>query len=169
MWKYAIALWIAVLFYALTSFLVGADGVYAQHQLQAERNRQKANITVLQTINDDLTARRTAWARDRDTLTVRARELGYGAKNERFIRIVGRTQPPTEQLKSGDIYIARVPASVSNRTLVVWSVVVFFLFAGAFVAAKPLRARRAFYRESRYHEPPTFARAAVRFSRPAAL
>jgi cell division protein FtsB len=123
--KYFIALWSAALFYLFASFFVGGVGISAYKQLEGEHAAQLQNLAALQAINTNLAGEKDALENDPDTIAVHARELGYGVGEERFIRIVGRMETPKPQIDPGAVYIAKTPDSVTNKTLLIISIVIF--------------------------------------------
>jgi cell division protein FtsB len=114
--KYLIALWTAVAVYGVSSVLTGAIGLSAYQQLLADRDRQWANMKSLQLINEELEDAKNSLLYDQDAIAVRARELGYGKKDERFIRIVG-LGGKNPRTSAGQILRAGKPDFVSDRTL----------------------------------------------------
>jgi cell division protein FtsB len=115
--KYLIALWAAVAVYGVSSVLTGAIGLSAYEQLLADRDRQWVNMKNLQLINEELEDTKNSLLYDQDTIAVYARELGYGKKDERFIRIVGLGGIKNPHTSPGQILRAGTPDSVSDRTL----------------------------------------------------
>jgi cell division protein FtsB len=140
--KYAVTLWISLLFYAVASFFTGSAGLIAYNELKGENAKQQQNVEALKRTNAELTARRDAWERDRDTIAVHARELGYGTKTERFIRISGLSNPMPEQIEAGEIYIASEPRSVSNKALCLTSIALFILITAGIIVFDVLRSLR---------------------------
>jgi cell division protein FtsB len=115
--NYLIALWAAVAVYGVLSLLTGAIGLSAYRQLQADREKQWANMKALRFINENLESTKNSLLYDQDALTVHARELGYGKKNERFIRIVGLRGEETPHAGAGQILRAGEPDFIPDRTL----------------------------------------------------
>ncbi|MDR3324495.1 MAG: septum formation initiator family protein [Spirochaetaceae bacterium] len=137
--KYCAALWIAILFYVFSSFFVGSVGTLAYSQLERERQKQVDNIGRLNALYETLLVEKQAWESDRDTIAVHARELGYGAGDERFIRIVGRTDAPKDALDAGEVYLAGEPRAASNKTLLILSVIMFVLMELCIIVVDVLR------------------------------
>jgi cell division protein FtsB len=119
--KYLIAFWTGALVYTLASFYSGAMGISAYRQLEAERDKEKANIETLRVINQDLENARNALLYDKDTLAVYAREQGFAAPEERFIRIVGLGAAPKQTASSGQIVTATPPEYIPNRSIRIFS------------------------------------------------
>ncbi|MDR3335328.1 MAG: septum formation initiator family protein [Treponema sp.] len=129
--KYLIPLWIAVLVYTLCSILSGSKGLSAYHQLKMERDKQQTNLEALKLINKELENTKNALLYDKDALAIYARELGYGSRNEHFIRIVGLDGIHKQQTDSGQIIIAVKPSTISDKAIKVFS---FCLGIGLFIA-----------------------------------
>jgi cell division protein FtsB len=135
MMKYLIALWTAVAVYALASFFNGAIGLSAYEELSAERDRQRANMETLGLINETLENSKNALLYDRDTIAVHARELGFGARDEKFVRIVGLGGSRRPHTSPGQIVTAAKPASMSDRLISIISICAgLAVFAGILVA-----------------------------------
>jgi cell division protein FtsB len=115
--KYLTALWIAVLFYAVSSLLAGASGFSAYSQLSAEKEKLLANIRRLQTINKEFTETKEALLYDSDTISVYARELGYGGAGERFIRIAGLNRKEYGIMSAGEYFLPAEPVYVEDKIL----------------------------------------------------
>jgi cell division protein FtsB len=122
--KYFTSIWIALLFYAVTSFLFGAVGIFTYKQLNDEREIQIANLKKIQEINEKLTGRRDALAYDADTITVFARELGFGNTNEHFMRIVGLKDISKQQSETGNIIRLKEIEYVDDKTIRIISIAI---------------------------------------------
>jgi hypothetical protein len=112
--KYLFPLWITVFIYTLFSLFYGPVGFFAYDGLRTERDRQLANIASLGKINRELEGNRDALLYDGTTIAVYARELGYGADNERFVRIAGLSRTSRPQYQAGDVMEARTPESMDK-------------------------------------------------------
>jgi cell division protein FtsB len=115
--KYLIALWTAVAVYGVFSVLAGAIGLSAYQQLLADREKQWANMEKLRLINGELENTKNSLLYDRDTLAVYARDLGYGKKDERFIRIVGLHGAKNPHASAGQLLRAGTPDVIPDRML----------------------------------------------------
>jgi cell division protein FtsB len=115
--NYLLALWAAFVVYGVSSVLFGAIGLSAYRQLETDRDQQWINMKNLQRINEDLENAKNSLLYDQDTIAVYARELGYGKKNERFIRIVGLGGIKNHYNTAGQQLRAGKPDFVSDRTL----------------------------------------------------
>ena len=105
--KYLISLWIAVAIYTLFSFLGGPRGIPVYNNLLSERDELLMNIKKLEIINEELERTKNNLLYDHDTLLVHAHRIGYGYKNERFVRIVGFESIKNTPLVTGKVYITQ--------------------------------------------------------------
>jgi len=117
--KYLFSVWAGVLLYALLFVVSGPRGVNAYRQLENERKRQELNIESLKQLNHELGNTVNSLLYDEDTLTVYAREQGYAAENERFIRIVGLGVNQKSKTSTGRVIIAEEPQYTPDRTLII--------------------------------------------------
>jgi cell division protein FtsB len=115
--KYLLALWAAIAVYGVSSALAGAIGLSAYQQLLADRDKQWENMKTLQLINGELENTKNSLLYDRDAIAVYARELGYGKKDERYIRIVGLGGMKNPHTSTGQLIRAGKPDFVSDQTL----------------------------------------------------
>jgi cell division protein FtsB len=115
--KYLIAVWTTLAIYTVSAFFMGSTGTHAFKQLLAEREKQRANINALQILNQELEGTLNSLKYDSDTVTVYARELGYGAENENFIRIVGLGGAKKQRYTAGQMAIPRTPGYIPDRIL----------------------------------------------------
>jgi cell division protein FtsB len=122
--KYLIAIWVAIVFYALASFTVGAFGMNAYSQLNEQREKQMENVAKLQALNEELSGIKEALRYDNDTIAVYARDLGFGTQDERFIRIVGLDNKHKEALYAGEVVNTESPGYVDDKTLRIISVII---------------------------------------------
>lgn len=99
------------------SIFAGAQGIFAYDELLEEQKKQEANMEKLQRINAELENKRNALLYDHDTIRVYARNLGFGAKNEKFVRVVGLGQARKALLLPGEIVNAETPRSIDNKTI----------------------------------------------------
>ena len=115
--KYLIGIWTAIAVYTLFSFLSGPAGLSAYNYLLAEREQQWDNIRDLGILNEDLERTRNNLLYDQDTLLINARQMGYGHKDERFVRIVGLGTAKTTPITAGIMYTASKPDYISDKTI----------------------------------------------------
>jgi cell division protein FtsB len=133
--KYLLALWTAVAVYTLMSLCAGSIGLAAYGELFAEREKQKQNIEKLGLINEELENAKNALLYDRDTIAVYARELGFGEKNEKFVRIVGFTGNRKPRTSPGDVVIAVKPVFMQDRIIRLISIFAGFAVLVAFLVS----------------------------------
>ena len=119
--RYLIPLWIGVFVYTVFSMCFGAKGISAFIQLEAERNREMANIEVLRGINEELKAARNGLSADKRNFTVYARELGFAAPEEHFIRIVGLGNLSKKLISPGEVLMPRDPDYTPDRVVRIFS------------------------------------------------
>jgi cell division protein FtsB len=115
--KYLLSVWITLAIYTVTAFLWGSTGTFAYNQLVAERNKQRANIEALQGINRELEGTLNSLKYDSDTIRIYARELGYGQRDETFIRIVGLGGAKKQRTTAGQIAVPRTPRYIPDQAL----------------------------------------------------
>jgi cell division protein FtsB len=115
--KYLVALWVSAAVYAVLSFFTGAMGFSAYRELLSERNKQKSNMEKLGLVNENLENVKNSLLYDRDAIAVYARELGYGRKEERFVRIVGLGGVKRQPMKPGEVIRARRPGFTDDRII----------------------------------------------------
>ncbi|MCL2410333.1 MAG: septum formation initiator family protein [Treponema sp.] len=132
--KYLIGLWAAVAVYVLFSLFAGPKGLAAYNYLLSERDKQWDNIRELVLINEDLDKTRNNLLFDRDTLLVHARQMGFGHENERFIRIVGFSNPNPVPGNVGSIYVAQIPSYIPERSIRITAICIgLLIFAFLFM------------------------------------
>ncbi|GHV83379.1 hypothetical protein AGMMS50212_07190 [Spirochaetia bacterium] len=122
--KYLYAVWAAMLFYAISSFMVGAVGLSAYDQLNAEKTKQLENLKNLQTINKELLELKESLSFDSDTISVYARDLGFGTEDEHFIRIVGLNGIHQQQISPGELFRTTNPVFIDDKTLRIVALVI---------------------------------------------
>jgi hypothetical protein len=103
--------------YSLFSILSGPRGISASNQLLTERDRQWDNLKELGYINQELESVKDSLLHDEDTLRVRARQMGYGQEDERFIRIVGLGDAKNTPAQAGKVYFAQAPSYISDKII----------------------------------------------------
>ena len=117
--KYLFSVWAGVLLYASLFLVSGPRGINAYRQLENEQKRQEANIESLKQLNRELENTVNSLLYDEDTLTVYAREQGYAAENERFIRIVGLGVNQKSKISTGRVIFAEEPQYEPDHYLVI--------------------------------------------------
>jgi cell division protein FtsB len=140
MLKYLAALWFAVMFYAVSSLFTGAAGFSAYDQLTAEKEKQLANLRRLQAINEDIRGNKEALIHDNDTISIYARELGYGNGTERFIRIAGLKGKQKTKISAGELLLPILPDYIDDKTLRIVSVAIALAIILSFAIVDILRS-----------------------------
>ncbi|MCL2094311.1 MAG: septum formation initiator family protein [Treponema sp.] len=115
--KYLYAFWAGILVYAALAVLFGASGLFAYRQLERDQRQQEANIESLMLTRTELENTTSSLIYDRDLLAVYAREQGYAASHERFIRIVGLGVGQRLQISPGELISAGEPQYIADTTL----------------------------------------------------
>jgi cell division protein FtsB len=140
--KYLTAVWVTLAVYTVSSFFLGATGVYACDQLVAERGKQQTNIEALRDINRELEGNVNSLKYDSETIRIYARELGYGLRDENFVRIVGLGGAKQQRTSAGQITVPRKAAYIPDKAL--W----FFAFCSG-IGTLTLLSISEFMRERR--------------------
>jgi len=131
--QYMFVPWTMVIVYTFFSFFLGQNGLYARKHLEAERIRLMENQKNLEYIHSDFLKIKNNLINDRDTLSVYARQLGYGTKDEQFIRIKGLSVAVNTNMSTGQVLYASTPEFISDTVIKIISaffglaVLVFFL------------------------------------------
>ncbi|MDR1420458.1 MAG: septum formation initiator family protein [Treponema sp.] len=115
--KYLIAFWMAAAVYAILSLFTGAMGFSAYRELLSERDKQRANMEKLGLVNETLENTKNSLLYDRDTIAVYARELGYGGRDERFVRIVGLGGVKRPAVRPGEVVRAYRPEFTDDHII----------------------------------------------------
>jgi hypothetical protein len=92
-------------------------GVSSYDQLASERDRLQANMESLQSINRELENTKNALMYDEKAITLYARDLGYGAENEGFIRIVGLGGIKKQRTDAGELIHPAEPEHISDTSI----------------------------------------------------
>jgi len=87
--RYFLVIWTFFFTYTLFSFFWGQNGLHARRHLEAERVRLYENLKKLENTNTDYQNIRNNLMGDQDSLSVYARQLGYGREGEEYLRIMG--------------------------------------------------------------------------------
>jgi len=132
--KYLLIPWIMLAVYTILSIYNGPAGIVSYRALLAEREKILENLEKLQLANQELEGTLTALHTDAETIRVKARELGYGEQNERFIRIVGLPGGRPSNLRPGMIRSAILPAPVSVSAHRIITLCTGLLLLGLFFA-----------------------------------
>ena len=117
--KYLLVPWFSLAVYTVLSMYNGPAGIVPYRELLGEREKILENLDRLHGINRELEGTIDALLYDPETIRVRARELGYGETNERFIRIVGLPGGRHSEIKPGTIrtFVQPVPTGKDYRLI----------------------------------------------------
>lgn len=121
------------LVYSFFTAVLGQSGIYARKHLESELWQLQENQKKLEYAHSDFLKTKDSLMYDQDTLSVYARQLGYGRENEEFIRIMGLSIANTANTPAGNVLYATDPVFVSDKTIKIISaffgmvVLVYFL------------------------------------------
>ena len=121
--RYFIVIWTFFFVYTSFSFFVGQNGVDARKHLVSERVRLYENLKKLQNINTDYQNIRNNLILDQDSLSVYARQLGYGREGEEYIRIMGLGIAINTDMPAGQVSYTESPDFISDTTIKIISLV----------------------------------------------
>jgi cell division protein FtsB len=130
--RYFLVIWTFFFVYTLFSFFLGQNGMYARKHMEAERVRLYENLKKLENINTDYQNIKNNLARDQDSLSVYARQLGYGREGEEYIRIMGLGISINTDMPTGQVSYTVSPVFVSDTTIKIISLL-FALTVFAFL------------------------------------
>ena len=117
--KYLLIPWFSLAVYTVLSIYNGPGGIVPFRELQSERQKILENLDKLRIINGELEGIMDGLLYDQETIRIKARELGYGEKKERFVRIVGLPGTRPSEMKPGMIrtFIQPVPSGKAYRLI----------------------------------------------------
>jgi len=95
--------------------------------MEAERVRLSENLKKLENINTDYQNIKNNLAGDQDSLSVYARQLGYGREGEEYIRIMGLGIAINTDMPTGQVFYTVNPVFISDTTIKIISL--FFALA----------------------------------------
>jgi len=121
--RYFLVIWTFFIVYASFSFFWGQNGLYARRHLDAERVRLYENLKKLENINTDYQNIRNNLIHDQDSLSVYARQLGYGREGEEYIRIMGLGIAINTDMPAGQVSYSESSDFVSDTTIKIISLV----------------------------------------------
>jgi cell division protein FtsB len=137
--RYFLVIWTFFFVYTFFSFFLGQNGLYARRHLEAERIRLYENLKKLENINTEYQNIRNNLMKDQDSLSVYARQLGYGREGEEYIRIMGLGVAINTDMPVGQVNYSETPAFISDTTIKIISmlfalaVFVFLLIRDFFI------------------------------------
>ena len=115
--RYFLVIWTFFFVYTFLSFLMGQNGLYARRHMEAERIRLNENLKKLENINTDYQNIRNNLMVDQDSLSVYARQLGYGREGEEYIRIMGLGIAINTDMPAGQVDYTVSPVFISDSTI----------------------------------------------------
>jgi cell division protein FtsB len=115
--RYFLVIWTFFFAYTFSSFILGQNGLYARRHLESERVRLNENLKKLKNINIDYQNIRNNLTGDQDSLSVYARQLGYGREGEEYIRIMGLGIAINTDMPAGTVNYTENPDFISDTTL----------------------------------------------------
>ncbi|MDR2702457.1 MAG: septum formation initiator family protein [Spirochaetaceae bacterium] len=133
--KYLLIPWVMLAVYTILSMYNGPVGIVSYRVLLLEREKILENLEKLHLVNQELEGTMTALLSDAETIRIKARELGYGEQNERFVRIVGLPGGRPSNLRPGMIRTAVLPAPVSVSSYRIITLCSGLLLLGLFLLA----------------------------------
>jgi len=115
--RYFLVIWTFFFVYASFSFFFGQNGISARKHLEAERVRLNENLKTLENINTDYQNIRNNLTVDQDSLSVYARQLGYGREGEEYIRIMGLGIAINTDMPDGQVNYTVSPVFMPDATI----------------------------------------------------
>jgi len=115
--RYFLVIWTFFFVYTFFSFFLGQNGLYARRHLESERVRLTENLKKLENINIDYQNIRNNLMGDQDSLSVYARQLGYGREGEEYIRIMGLGIAINTDMPAGKVNYTETPDFISDTTI----------------------------------------------------
>jgi len=115
--RYFLVIWTFFFVYTFFSFFLGQNGVSARKHLEAERVRLNENLIKLENINTDYQNIKNNLKVDQDSLSVYARQLGYGREGEEYIRIMGLGIAINTDMPAGQVNYTVNPVFISDTTI----------------------------------------------------
>jgi cell division protein FtsB len=112
--RYLFAFWTAFAVYSLFTFAYGPGSLQVQKQLEEEVVRLTENLDELKLTNRKFLNTAASLETDRETLSVYARQLGYGHPGEKFIRIIGQESTINPEIYPGRVLQAAEPEYVPD-------------------------------------------------------
>jgi cell division protein FtsB len=129
--RYFLVIWTFFFVYTFFSFFLGQNGLYARKHLEAERIRLYEHLKRLENTKVDYQNIRNNLIRDQDSLSVYARQLGYGREGEEYMRIMGLGIAINTDMPAGQVNYTVSPVFVSDmkiKTISLLSALAVFAF-----------------------------------------
>jgi cell division protein FtsB len=141
--KYLLVPWTAIVVYTCAVVFNGSAGLVPYRELLREREKLLANLEKLQQTNRELEGNMDALLYDSETIRVKARELGYGRGEERFVRIVGLSSARNRPLQAGLVRNANQPFFTPDRTIQLASLCAALILFAVFIIFDMRSMKRA--------------------------
>lgn len=87
--RFLTAVLFGTLFYVILAFVGGRDGLWAQSQLQKQKQKLSAHTALIEKNYDELSLEKLALQKDSDVIAALARKLGYVSEGEKLVKITG--------------------------------------------------------------------------------
>lgn len=104
-YRFLVAACVGTLTYVLLSFFCGRDGLWANDQLQKQKQLLSANTAVIEKTNEELNLEKVALQKDMDVIAAYARRLGYVSEGEKLVKISGLTPHETQIFDAGTVLL----------------------------------------------------------------
>ncbi|MDR1388801.1 MAG: septum formation initiator family protein [Treponema sp.] len=137
--KYLLVPWAAVVVYSFAAVFSGSSGIGSYRSLLHEREKLITNLERLQQLNRELEGSMDALLYDSETIRIKARELGYGRSEERFLRIVGLPSSRSRPLQPGIVRNANQPFFVTDHISHLASLCTALILLALFITIDSLR------------------------------
>jgi cell division protein FtsB len=137
--RYFPVIWTFFFVYSFFSFFLGQNGLYSRRHLEAERARLNEHLKKLENTKVDYQNIRNNLMVDQDSLSVYARQLGYGREGEEYIRIMGLGIAINTDMPADEVFYSESPVFISDTTIKIISllsalgVFAFLLFRDFFI------------------------------------
>jgi hypothetical protein len=131
--RYFLVIWTFFFVYTSFSYLWGQNGLQARRHLETERVRLSENLKKLENINTDYQNIRDNLIHDQDSLSVYARQLGFGREGEEYIRIMGLGIAINTDMPAGQVSYTESPAFISDSTIKIISLLFALLVLSFFL------------------------------------
>lgn len=112
-----LAAWLGLLSYCLLAFTLGQGGLLASLSTRAQLERMRTNLALLRQKNLELRNEVAALQADPDRARREARSLGYLARGEYEIVVVGRERRPVSLESPGSALPAEAPPGYADAGL----------------------------------------------------
>ena len=132
--RFLTAVLVGTLFYVILAFVGGRDGLWAQSQLQKQKQKLSAHTAQIEKNYDELSLEKLALQKDSDVIAALARKLGYVSEGEKLVKITGLPSRETHIFDPGTLvrhhevkYIPEWLCKSSALTIMILAYFVLFL------------------------------------------